>query len=123
MVERRGGIGKDLVFRPGNHSCAALCAESSGAVRAGGAVVVSGTQLLGNPQRAQIVLDLAAKSFAARDGGSAGEHQDEIAAQRAIPLFDEIHVDEAGAADAQHWLSAQRQFRLLQSAPGVEAVL
>jgi hypothetical protein len=51
------------------------------------------------------------------------KHQDEIPAQRAIHFFDVVHIDQAGAADAQHGLGAQRQFRLLQGAAGVEAVL
>jgi len=51
-------------------------------------------------------LTLPRKSLAARDRGPAGQHQDEIAAQSAVYLFDIIHVDQTGAADAQAWAAS-----------------
>ena len=76
----------------------------------------------GNAQRAQVFLDLGAKSLAAGDGRAAGEHQDEVAAQRAVHLAQVIHIDQTGAADAQHGLRAQRLLGLAQGAARVIAV-
>src|SRR5271170_1714064 len=70
----------------------------------------------------QVLADRIAESLAARHGGAAGHHQNEIPARRAADLLDVAHVDQAGAADAQHGLRLERLLSLLQGAPGVKGV-
>src|SRR5262245_4859761 len=59
-------------------------------------------------------------ALAARHCGAAGHYQDEIAARGAADLLHVAHVDEAGAADAQHRLRLKGLLGLLQRAAGVE---
>ena len=66
----------------------------------------------------EVVLDLGAESLAAGHRGAAGEHQDEVAAQRAVHLAHVVHVDQAGAADPQHGLRAQRLLGLAEACCG-----
>ena len=65
---------------------------------------------------AEVILHLGAKTLAARHRGAAREHQNEIPAQGAVHLAQIIHVDQTGAADAQHRLRAQRLLGLAQGA-------
>src|SRR5437870_9365457 len=60
-----------------------------------------------------------AKALAARDGRTAGHHEDEIAARRAAHFPHVAHVDQARAADAQHRLALEGFLGLLQGAAGV----
>ena len=90
-------------------------ARSARAVRTRGDAVSAAAQG-GRRMVPEVVLDPAAKPFAAGDGRAAGQHQNEVAAQRAVHLAHVIHIDQTGAADAQHRLRAHGELRLAQGA-------
>src|SRR5215469_16219619 len=73
-------------------------------------------------QPLEIMAHGLAIALAARHRGAAGHHQDEVTARGAADLLYVAHVDEAGAADAQHRLGLKGLLRLLQRAAGVEDV-
>src|SRR5205814_3926683 len=60
-------------------------------------------------QALEVLPDGLAKALAARDGRTAGHHEDEIAARRAAHFPHVAHVDQARAADAQHRLALRSE--------------
>src|SRR5208283_2434224 len=97
---------------------AALPVEAGRTLRRRGDAV-SAAPLRSDAQAAQVILDLPAIALTARHGRASGQHQYEIAAQRAVHLAQVVHVDQAGAAHLEHRLGAQRLLGLAQGAAGV----
>src|SRR5580704_12679703 len=71
-------------------------------------------------QPLEIMAHGLAIALAAGHRGAARHYQDEVAARGAADLLHVAHVDEAGAADAQHRLRLKGLLRLLQRAAGVK---
>src|SRR5215469_15280683 len=73
-------------------------------------------------QTLQVLAHRVAVSLAARHRRATVHDQDEVTAWRAAHFLHVAHVDETGAADAQHRLRLEGFFRLLQRAARMEGV-
>ena len=121
LVERRRRVRRRSGTATRRRRLATLRVEAARAVRARGAALAKRGRphVGGDAHGGEVVLHLGAKSLAARHRGAAGEHQDEIPAQGAVHLAQIVHVHQAGAADAEHGLGAQRLLGLAQGAARV----